>query len=243
MQNEGEGFYNLSSPAFPQQGDIFPNVPLISPPPSPNLIILRNTDGTPWNPQPGPLVASSEKLLNAFDDGPEYIAASAERGYGIVLTQTCDLEGQDLWLAGQLRDLTGTKVDRGNLMTGKYANLFGLPPHPLDHFGESCVDLTRVFPVARECLPLKNRVASLALSAQMSLTDKVSQSLTRPWGYAPNETVLVSGRYRCFRCFMFDGLNNDVITLSAGGKFPECADCAKIKKHAQWRLLLKHQKY
>jgi hypothetical protein len=242
LQNVGEAFYDLSSPAFRQQGDIFPNVPLISPPPSPNLLILRNTDGTPWNPQPGPLVASSEQLLNAFDGGPEHIAASAERGLGIVLTQTCDLD-QDLWLAGQLRGLDGTNIDRGNLMAGKYANLFGLPAHPLDHFGDAYVDLTRVFSVARECFPHKDRIASLTLSAQISLTEKISQSLTRPWGYAPGDAVLVSGHYRCLRCFMFDGLNNDVIALSVGQRFPECADCTKIKKRAQWRLLLKHQKY
>jgi len=243
LQNEGEDFYDLSSPGFPLQGDIFPNVPLISPPPSPNLIILRNSDGTPWTPQPGPLIASSEKLLNAFDEGPEHIAASAERGYGIVLTQTCDLQDQDLWLAGQLRGLPGTRVDRGNLMAGKYASLFGLPAHPLGHFADAYVDLIRIFPVARECFPYKDRIASLALSAQMSLTDRISQALTRPWGHAPNDTVLVSGRYRCFRCFLFDGLKNEVLALSTGQTFPECADCAKIKKSAQWRLLLKHQKY
>jgi hypothetical protein len=238
-----DGFYDLSSPDFPQQGDIFPNIPMVSPPPSSSLIILRDLNGGPWDPRPGPLLASSEDLLNAFDAAPEYVAASAERGLAMILTQTCDLVDEGWWLAGHVRDIADAGIDAGNLFAGKYSNLFGLPKHPLGHFEAGVVELTRPFPVPNQCFQQKDRVASLTLGAQHALSDKISESLTRPWGYAPGDSIPKSGRYRCLRCFLFDGLKNEVVALLAGEKFPECQDCQKIKKRAQWRPLRKHDKY
>jgi hypothetical protein len=239
----GGDFYDLSSPIYPQQGDIFPNVPLISPPSGPHLVILRETDGRPWNPRAGMLQATSEELLNAFDGTPEYIAASAERALAAILTQTCDLVDQEQWLVSPLREIEGTHIDEGNLFAGKFANLFGMPKHPLGYFEVGYLDLAQCFPVHRESVARKNRIASLTASAQHALTDKFSETMTRLWGYAPGEIILVTGKYRCIRCFQFFGLVNTVWDLQAGDLFPDCPDCLKIKKSAQWRLLRRHKKY
>lgn len=243
--NEVVNFYDLSSPVYPQQGDIFPNVPLISPPPSPHLIILREPDGSPWAPREGLLLASSEKLLNAFDGIPEYIAATAERGLAAILTQTCDLADPEQlqWLVCPLRELEGSKKDEGNLLAGKCANLFALPKHPLGYFDAGFLDLALCFVIRRESVVEKDRTASLGESALHALNDKISETFTRPWGYAPGERVLKTGRYRCLRCFQFYGLENVVREFEVGTTFGECVDCQKIKKRAQWRLLRKHEKY
>jgi len=243
--NEVVDFYDLSSPVYPQQGDIFPNVPLISPPPSPHLLILRETDGSPWAPRAGPLLASSEELLNAFDGVPEYIAASAERGLAAILTQTCDLADPELvqWLVCPLRELKGSGIDAGNLFAGKFTNLFAMPKHPLDYFDAGFLDLTLCYAIRRESVAEKNRTASLSDSALHALNDKISETLTRPWGFVPGERVLKAGKYRCIRCFQFYGLENAIREFEAGASFGDCADCLKIKKRAQWRLLRKHEKY
>ena len=242
MSNPGEDFYDLSSPPYPQQGDIFPNVPLISPPPGPHLVILRETDGKPWIPKPGLLQASAEQLVNAFDDAPEYIAVSAERGLAAILTQTCDLE-QEQWLVCPLISIEGTNIDEGNLFAGKYANLFGMPRHPSGYFETGCLFLPQCFPIRRESVQQKDRVASLSLSAQHALGDKLSETLTRVWGFSPGELVNQTGKYRCVRCFHFYDVKNEIVEFQAGQKFGDCPDCLKIKKKAQWRPLRKHQKY
>lgn len=239
----GDDFYDLSSPIYPQQGDIFPNVPLISPPPSFDLIILRETNGSPWQPKPGTLQASSELLLNAFDGAPEYAAVSVERALAAILTQTCDLVDQEQWLVSPLLGLAGTDIDEGNLFAGKYANLFGMPKHPSGYFEVGFLDLAKCFVIRRESVQQKGRIASLNLDAQHALNDKFAEALNRMWGHAPGDDVPETGKYRCIRCFQFYGLENKIIELNAGGKFPECPDCAKIKKHAQWRPLRKHKKY
>lgn len=243
MSGQDEDFYDLSSPTYPQQGDIFPNVPLISPPPSPYLIILRETDGSPWKPTPGVLQASAEQLVKAFDDEPEYVAVSAERGLAAILTQTCDLVDQEQWLVCPLLTLEGTRIDKGNLFAGKYANLFGMPKHPLDYFDVGCLDLAKCFVIRRESVQQRDRIASLAPRAQHALNDKLSETLTRMWGYEPGEVIPQTGKYRCVRCFNFYGLKNEVVEFQAGEKFPDCPDCVKIDKRAQWRLLRKHKKY
>jgi hypothetical protein len=243
MTDNVEGFYDLSSPIYPQQGDIFPNVPLISPPPGPRLVILRDTSGGPWTPRAGVLQATSEELLNAFDEGPEYVAASAERGLAAILTQTCDLVDQEQWLVSPLRSIEGSGIDAGNLFAGKFPVLFAMPKHPLGYFDAGYLDLATCFTITRHSVEQKDRVASLTASAQHSLTDKLSETLTRLWGYAPGDFILESGKYRCIRCFQFYGLANVVSDFQAGDQFPECSDCVKIKKSAQWRLLRKHKKY
>jgi hypothetical protein len=242
LSEKSEDFYDLSSPIYPQQGDIFPNVPLISPPPSPHLIILRNVDGSPWNPMPGVLQASSEQLVSAFDGQPEFVAVSADRGLAAILTQTCDLVDQAQWLVCPLLTIEEA-IDEGNLFAGKYANLFGMPGHPSGYFEIGYLDLTKCFSIRRESVQEKDRIASLTSSAQHALNDKLSETLTRMWGYAPGEDVPQSGKYRCIRCFQFYGLNNEVMDFQAGEKFPDCPDCEKIKKHAQWRPLRKHKRY
>lgn len=241
MSNSDEEFYDHSSPLYLQQGDIFPNVPLISPPASPHLIILREVGGAPWQPHVGQLEASDERLITPFDDSPEYIAISAERGLAAIITQTCDLVDQEQWLVCPLMAIEGSGIDPGNLFADKYANLFGLRGHA--HFDAGYLDLARCLPIRRNVLELKDRVASLTQAKQHALNDKLSETLTRVWGFSPGELVPKTGKYRCVRCFNFYDVKGEAVEFEAGKPFTECADCQKIKKRAQWRLLRKHQKY
>jgi hypothetical protein len=199
-------------------------------------------DGSPWNASPGVLQASTEQLVNAFDGVPEFVAASADRGLAAILTQTCDLVDQEQWLVCPLLEIEET-IDEGNLFAGRYANLFGIPKHPSGHFNVGYLDLTKCFAIRRESVQKKDRIASLTLDAQHALNDKLSETLTRMWGHAPGEDVHQTGKYRCIRCFQFYGLDNEIMDFQAGQKFPDCLDCVKIKKHAQWRRLRKHKKY
>jgi len=240
----GDDFYDLSSPTHLQQGDVFPDVPLISPPPSPHLIILREQDGRPWTHQPGLLLATSEQLLsNIFEGSAEYVAASAERGFAAILSQTCDLVDRDQWLVAPLLSAEAPTIDLGNLFADKYSNLFGMPRHPHGYFGAGYLDLGRCFAIRRESIDLGGRIASLTPAAQHALTDKIAEALSRVWGYAPDEVVPKAGKYRCIRCFQFYDVDNKIQEFAEGQKFPQCPACAKIKKRAQWRLLRKHEKY
>lgn len=240
--SEDSDFYDLSSPSHLQQGDIFANIPLISPPPGRHLVILRSTDGRPWEPAPGSLIASDERLVTAFDGSAEYIAVPAERGLAAIVTQTCDLVDQEQWMVSPLLSLDGADIDEGNLFAGKFANLFGMPKHPL-HFDAGFLDLGRCLPIRRSTVELKDRIASLSMGAQHALNDKLSETLTRVWGYSPGEVVPTSGKYRCVRCFQFFDVSNQIVEFQEGEKFTECPDCLKIKKRAQWRILRKHKKY
>jgi hypothetical protein len=242
LSGEDEDFYDLSSPAYLQQGDVFPNLPLISPPRGRFLTVLRDTTGKPWEPNAGPLEAFDERLISAFDGSPEYIAISADRGLAAILTQTCDLVDQEQWLICPLLMLQGTGIDEGNLFAGKYANLFGIRKHPV-HFDAGYLDLTRCFPIRRDTVELKDRITSLTQSAQHALNDKLSETLTRVWGFAPGESVPVTGKYRCVRCFNFLDVKLEIVDFKVGEPFTDCADCQKIGKRAQWRLLRKHKKY
>lgn len=205
--------------------------------------MLREEDGKPWDPRPGRVLAIPETAINSFDDGPEYIVAVAERGLAVVLTQTCDLVEQEIWLVAPLRAIEGTEIDVGNLIAGRYANLLAMPKHPNGYFEMGFADMGQCFTIHRESLQLKDRIAALSQAAQHALNDKVSDTLTRVWGHAPGEQVRASGTYRCIRCFQFLDLANAIVGLAAGTTFPDCPDCLKIKKQAQWRLLRKHKKY
>jgi hypothetical protein len=238
----GEDFYDLTSPSYIQQGDIFPNVPIIELPPGRNLVVLRESNTARWQPRPGPVQAFDERSINSFDEGVEFIAVTAQRSLAVVLTQTCDLE-QEQWLVCPLTALEGLAIDEGNLFAGKYANLFGMPKHPNGYFGNSYLFLSQPYTIRRETVGMEDRVASMSLSAQHALSDKLSQTLTRVWGFSPGELVHQAGSYRCIRCFQFFGLSNVIVDFNAGEKFTECQDCVKIRKSAQWHLLRKHAKY
>lgn len=239
MELDCSEFYETTLPSFPQQGDIYPNVPLINLPPSSKLVILRPAISRAYVEELpfGQLEGVKEDAVNAFDGHPEYIVASAQRSMAMVVTQTCDLVDTAYWLACLLLSLEGSGVDRGNLFSGRYPNLFGVCPHPSGYFDESYVDLTNPRPVRREALALADRIAALSTPAQARLTDSIAVHLSRPWGFGPGEEVVRTGAYRCLKCFQSLDSTVPEIKLSAGDKFPECDNCRGFRKKAQWRLV------
>ena len=242
--DDDEEFYDPSCPPYPQQGDIFPAVPLLTLPASNELVLLRNIDNRAYLPalQPGPCLAVRERVINdAFEPGPEYVVVSGQRGMGVVLTQTCDLIQSEYWLVSPAREVEGTEVDRQNLFAGKYATLFGLPPHPKGYFQESYVDLSDLHRVHKQSVPLGDRVGCLTRSVQNSLSEKLARSMSRRWGYEPDEPVPITGWYKCNRCNDYY-VENQPQKFVEGESFPRCPNCDKIHKTASWYPLLKHKK-
>ncbi len=245
MPEPDDEFYDLSSPTFLQQGDIFPNIPLMTVPPSRDLVVVREVETrAPWIPSPGVVEALDELTVNAFSEGNrEHIIVSAERGMGLLLTQTCDLTDNDYWLVCPAFTLEGTSIDVANLFAGKYQNLLGLPQHPLGHFDPCFVNLNDMRQIAKDSVVLADRVASVTPRIQHAIADKIGQMLGRTWGYGDGEDVPQTGLYKCYRCNFFMNLENPAREFPAGTKFPVCDNCARIHKRAQWYQLRKHKKY
>lgn len=244
MEHDCIDFYAESLPSFPQQGDIYPNLPLINLPPLPKLAIVRRAVSRTYDDKLpfGQIEAIREELVQAFDGQPEYIVASAQRAAGMIVTQTCDMDDTSYWLACPLLSVNGSKVDRGNLFSGRYPGLFGICPHPNGYFEESYINLGSPRPVRREALALSDRIAALSPLSQERLTDCIAVHLSRPWGFGPGEEVTQTGRYRCLKCFLSLDSTVPEITLSKGDKFPECDNCRKFRKKGQWRLLEKRKR-
>jgi hypothetical protein len=244
LESDCTDFYADFLPSFPQQGDIYPNVPLINLPPSPNLVIVRRPTSHTYDDELplGQVEAVRELLVDAFDGHPEYVVASAQRAAAVIVTQTCDLQDTSYWLACPLLSVAGSGVDRGNLFSGRYTGLFAMCPHPGGYFEESYVDLASPRPVRREALALADRIAALSPSTQERLTDSIAVHLSRPWGFGPGEEVAQTGTFRCLRCFLSIGAAVPELTLTKGERFPDCEGCLKFRKRAQWRLLVKRRR-
>ncbi len=196
--------------------------------------------------EPGEAVLVNEKTLNdAFETGSEYAAVSVQRGLAMLITPTCDLQQPDgVWAVWPLRPIGGAGIDIGNLDAGKYANLTRVPDH--DYFEEVFIDLTDIRPVRPEQFLLKNRVASITREAEDEILQKYHRALGRTWGYAQGETIDPLGKYqtgafRCAQCNLYD-VSVTTIQLKAGMQAPECENCKRIGKSAQWYPLTKHRK-
>lgn len=239
MELDSADFFEGSWPTFPQQGDIYSNVPLLDTTPWPKLVVLRLPDTHAYIPElpVGLLEGVTEDAVSAFSEGPEYVIATAQRAVAMIVTQTCDLEDTPYWLACPLYSLGDSDVDRGNLFSGRYANLFGVYAHPQGKFQESYINLANPRPVRRGAIQMTNRIAVLSSSGQEGLIDRIASNLSRPWGHGPGEPVTQTGKYRCLKCFQSTDSTVQEIPLESGGVFPECDFCRKFRKKAQWRLL------
>jgi hypothetical protein len=183
-------------------------------------------------------------LSDAFDHGSEYAVVSAQRGYAMLVTPTCDLPNNDIWAVWPLRPVEGCGLDLGNLNGGKFSNLHRLPDHK--YFDSAFVDLTDLRPVRPEQFPIKNRVASITREAQDEVFQRFHRAMGRMWGYAEGETIEALGKYetgqfRCAPCNLYD-VEVPKVTLKPGMTAPECPNCKKIGRRPQWYPLAKHKK-
>lgn len=237
----GDEFYDLGGPTFAQQGDIFAGVPLINPPRGSELVILRRPDMflPPETLESGDLRAVRESSLNAFDGFSEYVAVSASRAVAVLVTQTCDLNDKEYWLFSPFKSLDGSGIDEGNLFSGRFATLFGLPAHPNGEFEKAFIDLADLRLVHRDAVPpLSERMTSLSLQVRSALSEKLAQTMGRRWGYAPGEVVPTNATYRCEQCNRYEGQGSSDHQLAAGTRFPVCESCRKYRKTAMWYPLL-----
>lgn len=247
-----DDFYDLTLPAELQQGDIIPDAPLISVPPSEHLIVLRDAQTNARLEFPNAFQQVKlihEQALDAFPElEPEHILVSARRGPAMIVTQTCDLLDNQNWLICPMYSLEGSDVKELELFSDDdwkqhYPTLFGLPAHPEKYFEKQYIDLADMRSVYGGSIRPSNRIASLTPLKQARLNDKISRMFSRMWGYSTDEIVPRDGKYRCNLCNRFFGINNTEIDLTAGSKFPPCPNCAKIRKRPQWYLLRPHQKF
>jgi hypothetical protein len=246
-----DDFFDLSAPTFFQQGDLFPDAPLISIPESEHLIIVRSahTGETIESPSSATDVTlHHEQAINAFsDDRPEHVLVSAQRGPAMIVTQTCDLMDNQNWLVCPCYSVEGSDVKPDILFSEhplkNYRTLFGLPAHPSQYFDARYVDLADIRTVHRGSLLLSKRIASLKPLKQQVLNEKIARMFSREWGYRDGEDVPEDGKYRCRLCNWFIGVANPEIDLKKGDKFPKCDGCAKIHKTPQWYLLQPHRRF
>ena len=244
-----DAFYLTDPPAFLQQGDIIAGVPLLLLPPLDYLMIVRSQHArVPIDHlQPGGVeLVREQALADAFEVGTEYVVVSAAKVWAVLMTPTCDLEGQDIWAMWPMYpiDAVDPPLDRGNLEAGKYANLYRIPDH--SYFQPSLIDLSDFRAVRREQVRLADRIASISRQAQHDLLERFYASVGRPWGFAAGEHIQPLGKhevgkFRCARCNLYDVVVPEKV-LQVGSPAPECENCKKIRKAAQWYPLTHHRK-
>jgi hypothetical protein len=242
-----EQFYLPDLPTRLQQGDIIARVPLLVLPPLETAVVARSSHHRrPIEHLEAGVVELVHELAlpDAFDLGTEYVVVSSTQGIAMIITATCDLDDLDLWIVTPLRPVEGSDLDLGNLEAGKYSNLYTLPGN--GYFSRSFIDLSDLRPVRSQQAPLKNRIASLTREAQSEIIEKMYFSIGRPWGYRADERVeplgkYETGKFRCARCNLYD-VTVPEKTLPVGAEFPECDNCKKIRKAAQWYPLTEHRK-
>jgi len=246
-----DAFFLDNPPAFLQQGDIAADVPLVTLPSSERLVLVRSSHfRLPLDHlKPGEAALVDERALSdAYEIENEYTVVSVQRGYAMLATPTCDLDDDQedaIWTAWPISPVEGSGLDIGNLKAGKYANFYLLPEH--EHLGGATfISVTDLRPVRPQQFQLKNRVASITREAQDEIARKFTRAQGRSWGYREGETIQPLGRYetgefRCAQCNVYDVAVSHV-TLKAGDTAPECPNCQKIGKAAQWYPLTKHRK-
>ena len=252
MPLSAEAFYLESLPTTLQQGDIVDGVPLMLAPRRDHLVLIRSARQkfSFDNLELGEATLVDERVLgDAFDREFEYAAVSVQRAKAMLITPTCDLkkiqENGGLWLVWPLRPIDGTGLDEGNLRAGKFNNFYGLPDHK--YFDRLFVDLGDIRSVRPEQCPLNQRIASTTRLAQDEMLEKFHRSMGRVWGYAEGETIEAlakheTGKFRCAGCNLYDIEIPLPIQLKPGDPAPECPNCKKIGRHAQWYPLNKHKK-
>ena len=242
-------FYDGARVPYLQQGDVLSEVPLLSPPPGSEFVLLRNYEThRPWDRRgPGVVAALAESdVEDPFSDGsPEHVAVSAQRGVAMLITQTCNLSGDEHehWLVAPIYTVGDKRIDLGNLFGGKIENLFGLVAHPTGLYGVSYALLSDLRSIRRDSVDILDKIVSLSAGYQAKLAEQIARALARDWGYAAGEIVPRTGRYRCLRCNRWYDVANPIQEFTAGASFPPCEKCAEIGKSAQWYLLLRHHRY
>ncbi len=222
-------------------------VPLILLPPLDALVLVRSTHYK----FPLEHLKAGEVLLvdelgldDPFERGSEYAVVTVVRGKAMLITPTCYLDQEDgVWAVWPWRPLEGSGLDVGNLNAGKFANLYRLPDHK--YFDSVFIDVTDIRPVRPKQFPLRSRIASITREAENDVLERFHRAMGRVWGYEEGETVQPLGKYetgifRCAQCNLYD-VTVPQRSLQPGSPAPECDNCKKIGRSAQWYPLAKHR--
>lgn len=239
-------YFDFTNPTYLQQGDIIVGVPLLTFPPIEDLHVIRTRERQRLSKVEPGIFEICKNPGDAFEDGHDFTVIRADEALAAVITPTCDLDQRktEIWLVCPILEIDPADTNKGNILAGKIANMFPVPAHPDGYFAASYFDLANIRPVHHSAVRLKDRIASLKPLQQKALSDHLSRFFGRFWGYRKDEPAPSEGKYRCLRdIFYFDlPFQSTVIELKSGEPFPECPNCDKIHKAAQWIPLAKHKR-
>jgi hypothetical protein len=241
-----DDYYDPDPPLSIQQGDILMDVPLITSPETQNLTILRS----PGTRQPlatvpqDPLAVPEFALGNAFEQNQEFIAVKAERAVAAIVTHTCNLEGFDAWLMAPIHPFEGNDQKRVHLWKLEYPSSFPVPASGATGIPESYIDLAEIRSVDKRSLKAGIRLSGMLAATQREFGDHVAQFFGRAWGDAAGTPAPRDGKYRCSRDNLYIDLPQEPLTVDVrtGEPLPECPNCRKAHKSAQWYPLTKYKK-
>jgi hypothetical protein len=244
--NPDEEYYDPDPPPDRQQGDILMDVPFIIVPETPNLVVLRSPGNRrPLATIPLQLQTVSELALgDAFEQNQEFIAVKAERVVAAIVTHTCNLEGLDAWLMAPVKPFEGEQAKRVHLWRREYPANFPVRASGATGIPESYIDLADIRAVAKRSLKAGTRLSSMLISTQREFSDHVALFFGRAWGDPAGTPALRDGPYRCFADVLFYDLPIEptTIIMKAGDPLPDCPNCIKRHKSAQWYPLTKYKK-
>lgn len=245
-QIDRSDFYNLTPPTAWHQGDIVVDVPLLSFPAASEIYVIRTGNRDKLDSlAPGEVSLFREPALSNRFDGPEHVVASAERGAIAILTPTCDLD-ESLWVVCPVLEFEEEDPVKDDVMRFKKKYRFPLAAHPNGYYGDSFIDFGDIRSIPAPIVKKGTRIAVLSVTYQAELASQAGKLFGRFWGFAAGEEVPENGLYRCYRDCLFYELKageQQPLSLKKGDRFPDCPNCIKINKAAQFVLLRRHKKF
>jgi hypothetical protein len=231
------------------QGDVLIDVPLVVPP-LPELYLVRGVgkqklDQIPAN---GPIFVDREQSIpDAFGQGePEFGICSFQRSAVMLLTPTCDIDSLDLLLVCPVKQFETQDHYWKQTFSLRSSSAFPVVEYG-DEYSDSYADFTNITVTSKELLLKAEVKLSISEEMQSELSARICDFLGRLWGFRKDEIAPKAGYYRCLRCAQHYPLqlgepSPPVIELKKGDAFPECANCKKVHKSAQFRFMSEHKK-
>ena len=166
-----------------QQGDIFPEIPIISLPNDREEFQILRTDGDNQN------LLSLEECDTAFLSGSERFVVNSEMVSFMIVTQTCDLQrrGNITICPIYLLDVETNEGHKNSIKGYKVQTKFYL--FPTRFFSESYVDLSKMNFVPSSVINIGDRLVSLDLPSQHFLADQIKRVFGRPIQPQPPDYV------------------------------------------------------
>jgi len=240
-----DAYYDPDPPVPYQQGDLLMDVPLLASPLSLTVLRTPSSRRSLTTVPHGEVEAFPELALgDAFDQNQEYVAALAERVVAAIVTHTCNLDGFDAWLMAPVKTFEGDEQQRVHLWKLEYPSSFPVQASVPTGLPESYIDLSDIRSVDKRSLSAGTRICSMTSPTQREFGDHIAKLFGRAWGEPAGTPAPRDGFYRCNADNLYYNLPVEpkMIEVKAGNPLPECENCVKRHKSAQWYPLTKYKK-